>query len=256
MGVALVGLVPFLRWLGVRRLADLGLRHNPAGWRDLVLGACVAVLGLGLFGLGLVAGGAFVLDPLASWTVLAGGARLPGLAVAAIEEPFFRGALLGRAGRELFGARALLVMALLFGILHFLRPDRASGPEVEVTWLSASPSCLRARPLRRAAARSASGMLTPHPVRSDLSAGRWCAPAASTSPWGCSRLVFGLRSFYRPSRPGRAEVSWLVGESPKVGACLPSACCCGSWRCWPGLLRHGRRGRPSLVVGPSRGQNP
>ena len=133
--VALAGLWPFLRWLGVRRLTDLGLRPNPRRWRDLGTGVAVAVVGLGSAAALLLLTGAATLDAEVSLGRVA-GALLTGAVVALIEETFFRGALFGALRRELAWPVALGFLSLLFGVVHFIKPDRAARQITDVGWLS------------------------------------------------------------------------------------------------------------------------
>ena len=139
LGVAVISLVPFLRWLGVRRLADLGLRAPGGPGRmalDAGTGVAVAVVGLGALGAGCTAAGIFRWHDDPRWTVPL-VAALSGLVVALLEESLFRGALFGVLRREMRWRPALVFLSALFAAVHFVKPDRV-GPEAggDVAWWS------------------------------------------------------------------------------------------------------------------------
>jgi membrane protease YdiL (CAAX protease family) len=132
--VALLLLWPFLRWIGVRRWTELELEPNPRRFRDLGVGAALAVSGLWAVAGAAAALGAFrVKSPSAADLLLA---LATGVAVALIEETFFRGALFGVLRKSLSWPRALAFLSVFFAILHFIKPHRAARKLEDISWLS------------------------------------------------------------------------------------------------------------------------
>jgi uncharacterized protein len=123
---------PLLRWLGVRSWRELGLDPNPRRFVHLGTGWGIAVTGLMLVALLLLAIGKFKLrkhwhmDTIVSRTISA-------WVVAVIEESFFRGALLGVLRRHLPWPKALAFVSVFFGCLHFVRPPKHFAPMGEIT---------------------------------------------------------------------------------------------------------------------------
>jgi len=130
---AVLLLWPFLRMSHVRSLHDLNLAPNPQRARDLIAGFVVAVVPLLCCGALLLAFGfhaarhAIAIHALTK-TVLAG------IFVPFIEEPLFRGLILGlllRGGRR---KMSILATSAFFAAVHFFRsPEQA---QVTVTWSS------------------------------------------------------------------------------------------------------------------------
>ncbi len=130
---ALVLLWPTIRWTGLSRLDQLGLRRNPARWRDLVIGFGLAALTIAVLGSGLLAAGAYAVKwhpPLNALPRL----FLSSFVVALLEEFLFRGGILGLLRRSLPVWGALLVSSFLFAIVHFLKP--ADNTVSLVSWHS------------------------------------------------------------------------------------------------------------------------
>jgi membrane protease YdiL (CAAX protease family) len=130
---AVVLLWPFLRVSHVHGLRDLDLAPNPRPGRDLIAGLLVAMVPLLCCGALLLAFGFHsarhaIAVPALTKTVLAG------IFVPFIEEPLFRGLILGlllRGGRR---KTSILVTSAFFAAVHFFRsPEQA---QVTVTWSS------------------------------------------------------------------------------------------------------------------------
>lgn len=121
MVTALCAVVPWLRWLGIRSFADLGLQQNRRRWQDLALGAGISTGGLAIATVILLASGwAVVREPMRWYGVAM--AVPTGVVVALIEESFFRGALFGALRRSLRWPAALAFLSLLFALVHFVKP--------------------------------------------------------------------------------------------------------------------------------------
>jgi len=131
----LVLLWPALRWIGLRRVADLGLQRNPSAVRDLVFGLLIAVSLVGLLAVGCFAMGVFAARPDPEWSKL-GRIVLTAVAVGGIEEIVFRGVVLGLCLWSLRPAGAIAVSTLLFAALHFMKPARSVLAAGEVRWWS------------------------------------------------------------------------------------------------------------------------
>ncbi len=132
----LVGLLLALRRLGLRGRGDWGyglprpvfLRQAAAGLAiglATMLPMTLAMSALGILDLRADFGPSMLLEAL-----VAGG--LTGLAVAVIEETFFRGLMFRAVSRESGLAAALWSTALIYSAIHF--PARAKIPQDEVAW--------------------------------------------------------------------------------------------------------------------------
>jgi membrane protease YdiL (CAAX protease family) len=132
---------PLLRLSRVRCMADLGLRHNSRWGRDLFAGAAISVVPLLCFAVVLVALQFYSFRHSFAWPRF-GKILVTSIVVPLIEEPFFRGIILGlllRAGRKY---AAIFVVSALFAVVHFLKaPDRTS---TVVTWTSGFSSIAHA----------------------------------------------------------------------------------------------------------------
>jgi len=132
---ALVLLWPALRWIGLRRIRDLGLQRNSLRVIDVVVGLVLAVGLVFLIGAFFLSVGWFTLRPDPEWSKL-GRVVLTAAAVGSIEEFIFRGVVLGLCLWSLRPVGAVFVSSLLFAVVHFLRPARGSLGPGEVHWWS------------------------------------------------------------------------------------------------------------------------
>ena len=124
---ALAGLWPLLAVLGRSGAAAWGF-GAPRFWRSLLFGVVTGIAMMAVPVAVLVAAGVRVPDPavtldiytLARWTplVLAGA-----LAVAVVEEVWFRGALFTALRCAASVATVAAVTSLLYALVHFIRPD-------------------------------------------------------------------------------------------------------------------------------------
>lgn len=131
---ALVLLVPLVLWLNVRSMSRLGIEKNPLRWKDLGMGFVLAFLPMALLAGGylLVEVYGFRAEP--RWSML-GRAALSAAAVSVLEEFFFRGVILGLAIASFGRIRGVALSAVVFAVVHFLKPAKIADSE-PVTWLS------------------------------------------------------------------------------------------------------------------------
>jgi len=145
LGLALAGLWPLLKQLGIASLRDAGL-VRPAGQgknfgRGFLLGlaSLAVVAGLSLLG------GARAFNPHLSAGQLAGkffGAALSAAVVAVLEEILFRGALFGALRRVFHWGFALVVTSAIYALVHFLERAELPGPVVWTSGLKLLPLML------------------------------------------------------------------------------------------------------------------
>lgn len=137
LGLALLGLLPLLRSLGMRSWRDVGLT-NPAAaaWGSLARGFALGFGSLAVVAVIALAAGARELKPDVTMGWLAiklSGAALTAGVLALIEEVLFRGALFGAIRRVSLESVALAVSSALYALVHFFgRPD----PPAAVNWAS------------------------------------------------------------------------------------------------------------------------
>lgn len=136
LAIALLGLWPLVKSLGLTSLADLGL-VRPAGQMKKLGGGFL----LGFISLAVVAGLAFALharqlNPRLSHGQMVQkllGAAGTAIAIATLEEILFRGALFGALKKVFYWVFALVISSMFYAIMHYL--ESARDP-VTVTWLS------------------------------------------------------------------------------------------------------------------------
>jgi membrane protease YdiL (CAAX protease family) len=124
IGLALIGLWPFVKSLGVRSSAELGLKKYPLLGRDLARGLFIGSALLVLAAAVSLSVGASHWVPRGGWGKQIGSALATAVTVAMLEEILFRGAIM-TAFTRIWGAVAGVVISSgLYGILHFFgRPD-------------------------------------------------------------------------------------------------------------------------------------
>jgi membrane protease YdiL (CAAX protease family) len=131
--VALAGLWPLLRSLGIRSWAQIGWGKSPDGWRQSATGFLIGGISMTVIGAVLFLTGSRVVD----WSRLPG--RLPqflvtGIVVALIEETFFRGGLQQAFRREWPPVLAVAVASVVYAALHFLKSEGFRIAPEAVTW--------------------------------------------------------------------------------------------------------------------------
>ena len=126
---------PLIRWLNLTRVRELGLERDRRGWKHLFLGLGLALGSMAVLGAFLLAVHRY--NPRVAIPLLKLAAVLPTAAtVAVLEEFLFRGALQGLLERSNPEWRALLFVAALFSLVHFLKPPLEAVAPGNVTWLS------------------------------------------------------------------------------------------------------------------------
>jgi membrane protease YdiL (CAAX protease family) len=131
---ALLMLWPAFRWVGIRRIGELGLERNPLWRRDLLVGLAIALIPVVALGAGYLAIDVY---DLKKSIPISRGLRIFATAgvVAVLEEFLFRGVLLGLCLRSMKPLSAVLVSSAVFAVVHFLRVAK-SATEPAVGWLS------------------------------------------------------------------------------------------------------------------------
>ncbi|MEY2490796.1 MAG: protease family protein [Verrucomicrobiota bacterium] len=130
---ALLFLWPFLRWLRVKRLRDLGLEPNRRWARDVAIGFLISAIPVVCCGVFLLALGNYTMRTQIAWGAVTTVA-LAAAVVPIIEETLFRGLFLGVLLRGNRPMPAALLSAGIFSIVHFLKaPDQTT---TAVAWTS------------------------------------------------------------------------------------------------------------------------
>lgn len=140
--IALVGLWPLTRALGIRRWQDLGWASPRGQGRRLAMGLLLGFVSLALaLGLGLVFGGRV-------WDTERTGAQMlrhlfnaisAAVVVSVLEETLFRGAIFGALWRRYPLWPAVAISSGLFALVHFFGRVQWSGPVGWDTGLQALP---------------------------------------------------------------------------------------------------------------------
>jgi membrane protease YdiL (CAAX protease family) len=124
---------PLLRALGIRGWRGLQLEPNPNRWRDLRAGLFISIVPLLVLAILLFQLGAYGFRREIS--VMAIGERtLSAIVVPFLEEPLFRGLILGVLLRSNPAWFAALLTSAGYSIVHFLKPPE--HPTTDITWTS------------------------------------------------------------------------------------------------------------------------
>ncbi|MDX2081556.1 MAG: CPBP family glutamic-type intramembrane protease [Terrimicrobiaceae bacterium] len=131
---ALVLIWPAFRWIGITRLAELGIAKNPHRWRDAAAGLGIGVLPVIVLAAGLLWADVYAIRSSIDPTRVV---RIAGTAVvvSVLEEFLFRAVILGLALRAMPAAAAAVFSSAVFSIVHFMRVSKDSVVE-HVGWLS------------------------------------------------------------------------------------------------------------------------
>jgi len=131
---ALLMLWPAFRWIGIRRLEELGIGHNPLARRDFAAGLIIALGPLLVLAAGYLLTGVYdfrkSFPPTGIFRILATAG-----VVAILEEFLFRGVLLGLCLRSMRPVPAALLSSFVFAVVHFLRVAKVETGST-VGWLS------------------------------------------------------------------------------------------------------------------------
>ena len=134
--VAVIGLWPFLRSLGVNSIATIGLaKPDPADRRRLARGFLLGLLTmLAVAVVAMLAGSRKWTPDLTQQPFLeAGGILLSASSVSLLEELLFRGTLFGSLRRQHDWRLALVISSAVYAVLHFFQ--RVKSP-AWITWTS------------------------------------------------------------------------------------------------------------------------
>jgi membrane protease YdiL (CAAX protease family) len=131
--VALLLFWPLVRWLRIGGWRDFGLAPNPNRLRDVVAGFLIAAVPLLAFAAGLIVFRVYTLRELIFAGEIA-SRTLSAVVVPLLEEPLFRGLLLGVLLRRNSASFAVFFTSGVFSILHFLKSPEQSA--AVVTWFS------------------------------------------------------------------------------------------------------------------------
>lgn len=239
---ALTLLWPAARSLHIGGWRGLGLASDPHGVRRLLAGFALAAGALWLFGGLLWQLGVYRCKGLPAAGTLA-AFLLTALAVAALEEGFFRGALLGLVRRNASDGAALAFVTALFGVLHFLKPPDDPAPDSPVAWFSGFRAMARAGWQFGDPRLLAGGLVTLLLVGLILGAIRlhtrslWL-PIGLHAGW-----IFALKSFSRSSRHV-AEPNFLFGKDMITGLGPVCLLLLTGGLLWAGLRRQPPPPRP------------
>jgi CAAX protease family protein len=134
--LALAGLWPLLRALGIKSAPGIGLAPLQGQWNKLLGGLLLGFLSLAIVaGLTLVGGGRdFVRTETAHKAVgVIFSAIGTAVVVAVIEEILFRGGVFGGLRKFFYWPLALIISSMIYALVHFLRRADFAGT---VTWSS------------------------------------------------------------------------------------------------------------------------
>lgn len=133
---AIALLWPLVRALRIRNFGeDLGLARDARRWPHFFSGFGIAIFTVVMLGVWLIAADVYNFKPHIPWGKIA-LLPLTAFTVALIEEALFRGALQGVVRRTTTDGAALVFVAALFAVVHFLKPPENAVAPHEVSWWS------------------------------------------------------------------------------------------------------------------------
>ena len=136
LALALIGLWPLLRSLGLCTFRDVGLVKPAGQWRKLASGFALGFASLACAALVVVAAGARAVNTGDSTSRLIGkvlGAAVTAGAVALLEEILFRGAIFGALRKACRWPGALAISSAIYALVHFFSQP---PPPAEIEWTS------------------------------------------------------------------------------------------------------------------------
>ncbi len=212
---ALLLLWPTVRALRVGGWRDLGLRPDGRRWRHLALGFVAAGGGLWLLGFVFLQAGWYAPRAHVPWGTLP-GFLASAAAVACVEEGFFRGVLQGLVGRTASAVGALVFVAALFALLHFVRPPEGAVNLGPIRWLSGFVYLPQVFWQWGDVRLVLGGLATLFAVGLVLGYARWRTHALWLSVGLHAGWVFALKSFSAATRHTAPNDLW-VGEDLRHG---------------------------------------
>ncbi len=133
LGLALIGLWPLLRYLGIRSWREVGFSRDGGGWRKAGLGFLIGFGSLALVAAVVIIGGAREVHISGDVGKQLLGAILTAAVVAILEEVLFRGGLFGALRKALQWPVALVISSAVYALVHFLKKGNSPA---QVDWLS------------------------------------------------------------------------------------------------------------------------
>jgi membrane protease YdiL (CAAX protease family) len=144
LGLALIGLWPLFRGLGIRSWKEFGLTNPTPNGKRLVAGFSVGFSSLAIVAFAALGTGARMLvDDQAHLIRKLLGAALTAIVVAVLEEILFRGALFGTLRRVMHWGLALIVSSIIYALVHFMESARVTGPVLWYSGFEVLPRMLR-----------------------------------------------------------------------------------------------------------------
>ena len=146
LALALTGLWPLLRSLGVRGWQDVGLAKPTGQWRRLAAGFALGFASLAcVAGIALAVGARGVNPEVSSgrWIGTVAGAALTAAIVAVVEEILFRGAIFGALRKTCRPPAALVVSSVIYAIVHFFARPQSPAAIHWSSGLALLPAMLR-----------------------------------------------------------------------------------------------------------------
>lgn len=141
LGLGILTLLALFRKFGFQSWQDIGFpSQSSIFWKDVLKGFGAGLLIMGPVVAGLLLAQNRVLDLQWDWSlpsvaILLVTALLSGVAVALIEETFFRGALLTAVLRQGTISLAVVSTSVLYALVHFLQPEMHMDPDT-LSWAS------------------------------------------------------------------------------------------------------------------------
>jgi membrane protease YdiL (CAAX protease family) len=221
---AILFLWPLLRWLQIRGPQDLDLSPNPAWVRDVSIGFFIAALPTLFCGIVLIVSGNYSLRSDLAWSALV-GVSVRVAVVPFIEEPFFRGLLLGVILRSCSERIALVLTSGIFAIVHFLKPP--TGTVTSVGWGSGLGCLIHSFDQFTDPMLVGAGFLTLFIIGAILAYARlrtkslWL-PIGLHGGW-----IFASTIFSRIAHRGTIVLPWL-GKNLLIGV-VPLGVCLATW---------------------------
>ncbi len=142
LGLALAGLWPLLKGLGLRSWREVGL--GKPEWGKVAAGFAAGFVSLAVVAAGAVLAGARTIQVDAARVGhIAGSAALTAALVAVLEEVVFRGALFGGLRKSFHWKPALLVSSAGYALVHFFERTEYAAPVRWTSGLELLPQMLR-----------------------------------------------------------------------------------------------------------------